>query len=275
MFDAARPGGAWLIVLGSAAVVAIFARVLSVDRGLHHWVMASGAVCWLGGNLAWALGQPVFQVVLAWACFLVLTICGERLELNRVLPPGRLTRPSFVAAAAVLVGGLVVSIASMQLGFRIAGVGMLALAGWLFRYDLARRTVRQRGLVRFIAATLLAGYGWLLVAGLLALRFGNPFAGPSYDALLHSVFVGFVFSMIFGHAPVIVPAVLGVRLDYHPRFYAHAVLLHASLLLRVAGDLLLDPELRRWGALGTAAALALFLGNTVASVRRRPRVERA
>ena len=44
---------------------------------------------------------------------------------------------------------------------------MLVLAVWLFRYDIARRTVLQSGLTRFIALCLLAGYGWLAVGGVL------------------------------------------------------------------------------------------------------------
>ena len=46
----------------------------------------------------------------------------------------------------------------------------------------------------------------------------------------------FVFAMVFGHAPIIFPAVLRVTVPYHPVFYAPLVLLQASLALRVAGD---------------------------------------
>ena len=74
----------------------------------------------------------------------------------------------------------------------------------------------------------------------------------AYDAALHAVFVGFVFSMVFGHAPVIVPAVLRVRFPYHPVLYAPLALLHASLAVRV---LVSVPV----GAWGNAAAIALFV----------------
>lgn len=74
-------------------------------------------------------------------------------------------------------------------------------------------------------------------------------AGSIYDALLHTIFLGFVFSMIFGHAPVIVPAVLGTQVPYTALFYTHLTLLHLSLVMRVMGDLLLWMPLRRWGGL--------------------------
>ena len=43
--------------------------------------------------------------------------------------------------------------------------GITALVAWLATHDVARRTVRSRGLVRFMAASMLAGYFWLAVAG--------------------------------------------------------------------------------------------------------------
>jgi hypothetical protein len=104
------------------------------------------------------------------------------------------------------------------------------------------------------------------VGGVLALAFGGD-TGPSYDALLHAFFLGFVFAMIFGHAPVIFPAVLGVSMAYLPRFYAHLVLLHLTLLLRVVGDLVGWLPGRQWGGLLNALVLLLFLANTIASVR--------
>ncbi|RME44851.1 MAG: hypothetical protein D6796_11275 [Caldilineae bacterium] len=94
------------------------------------------------------------------------------------------------------------------------------------------------------------------------------FAGPYYDAALHTVFVGFVLSMIFGHAPIIFPAVSGRAIPFSPRFYSHLALLHLSLVLRVAGDLGGSLPLRQWGGLLNVAAILLFLLNTALAVRR-------
>ena len=90
---------------------------------------------------------------------------------------------------------------------------------------------------------------------------GGVTAGPFYDALLHAVFVGFVFSMIFGHAPIIFPAVLGVPPFYRPVLYAPLALLHASLALRIVADVAGYMALRRWGGLLGAAAIVLFLAS--------------
>ena len=77
-------------------------------------------------------------------------------------------------------------------------------------------TVRGTGITRYMAVALLTGYAWLAVAGVLWLDIGQmsftdlgrAAHGTAYDAMLHAVFLGFVISMIFAHAPVIVPAVL-------------------------------------------------------------------
>jgi hypothetical protein len=133
--------------------------------------------------------------------------------------------------------------------------------------------VRKTGLTRYIAVALLAGYFWLGVAGLLGLRFGGETAGLHYDAFLHSIFVGFVFSMIFAHAPIIVPAVTGLALTFHRGFYAPLILLQASLALRVIGDLLAALALRRWGGLLNEAAILLFLAMLALTILRGRRRE--
>jgi hypothetical protein len=150
----------------------------------------------------------------------------------------------------------------------VLGAGLILLTLWLLRYDIARRTVRAQGLPRFSAACLLSGYAWLLVAGALALAAGDPGEGGfAYDAVLHAVFLGFVFSMVFGHAPIILPAVARLPVPFNRRFYLPLILLHAALAVRVCGDLSQSPDARRWGGMLGAAAILAFLGVTAAAIR--------
>jgi hypothetical protein len=102
----------------------------------------------------------------------------------------------------------------------------------------------------------------------LALYYGGVSAGFQYDAILHAVYVGFVMAMIFGHAPIIFPAVLGKAIPFHNSFYLHLALLHVSLILRVAGDLAFWVPLRQWGGFLNTIAILLFVANTLLAVRR-------
>jgi hypothetical protein len=146
----------------------------------------------------------------------------------------------------------------------------MAIALWLLRWDIAWRTIHIPGLSRFMAASLLSGYCWLFAAGLLWVFYAGDFiAGPHYDAMLHSIFLGFVFVMIFAHAPVILPSVTDVSLPFRKSFYAHLLLLHISLLLRVGGDLAELPPARMWGGVLNGLAIVLFLANNLRAVSIR------
>jgi hypothetical protein len=145
------------------------------------------------------------------------------------------------------------------IGVRVLGLGMLGYALWLGRFDIARRTVKLPGLPKFIAICLLSGYVWLGLGGVLMMIYGPWPAGPIYDAMLHTIFVGFVFAMIFGHAPIIFPAVLALPVKYTPRMYGPLVLLTISLIMRITGDLAGLYELRRWGGLLNATAILIFV----------------
>ena len=259
---------ALLMLAGSLGLAAVLIMVLREERQPGAAIMALGALAWVAGNLLWLSGFLVAQVVSWWIGFLVLTIAGERLELSRVLHLSRGRRLAFGGTIALLLLGLSSGGLFSAVGARLTGLAWLGLALWLAANDAARRTVRQGGLARFSAVCLLSGYVWLGVAGLLAIRCGAVVAGPLYDAVLHAVFVGFVFAMIFGHAPIIFPAVLGVPIPFRAAFYAHLVLLHASLALRLVGDLLALTEIRAWGGALNAASIVLFLLNTARAALR-------
>ena len=122
------------------------------------------------------------------------------------------------------------------------------------------------GQPRFMAFAMFAGYGWVAVSGLaLLLLTGVPFA---YDLTLHALLVGFVLSMVFGHALIILPAVAGVVLRYRPALYVPLALLHVSVLLRVVGNLLELAEVRIASGPLTVVALLTFAATMAAG--RRP-----
>ncbi|MFZ1595178.1 MAG: hypothetical protein WAW26_04915 [Anaerolineae bacterium] len=258
-----------LLLLASLVLTIIFVAIYRLRPDSASAVMGSGAALWVVGNLLWLLGSPLASVVPWWVGFLVVTVAGERLELSRILMlrPGIMR--SFLLIIALFVAGLALSLFNLAWGVRVAGLGLCGLGAWLLRFDIARRTIRKQGLAQFIAACLLPGYLWLMLAGGAWAVWGERFlAGPPYDAMLHMILLGFVFSMIFGHGPIILPAVLRIEMPFRPAFFAHLLLLHLSLLLRVAGDLAPQQALRAWGGMFNVIAILLFLANTIASARQ-------
>ena len=251
--------GALLMVAGSFGLVAIFGVILKQHRADYTVIMSLGAVAWFIGMLLWLLGWPIYQIVLWWSAFLVLTIVGERLELGRLVRPTRLRKVTWQISISVYLLGLIFTLFLSDLGTRIISAGMILMALWLLRFDISRRTVRKTGLVRFVAVCLLSGYVWLGIGGVIGLINGAVVAGPIYDAFLHTVFVGFVFAMIFGHAAIIFPAILSLPVNYSSKFYYPLILLHISLILRITGDLAFLQPLRLWGSLFNAIAILLFL----------------
>ena len=254
---------------GGLFLTAVFVLLYRQHPANFLATMGTGAFLWLIGNFLWLAALPINEVVPWWIGFLVLTIAGERLELSRLLRLSRCDSVKFTLACGLFCAGLAVSLLDLSAGVWLGGAGLVALSFWLLRYDIAWRNIRQQGLPRFMGASLLTGYAWLAVAGAFWMGFAGDFvAGPRYDAMLHAIFLGFAFSMIFAHAPIIFPSITGMSMPFQPAFYAHLLLLHLSLLLRVGGDLSGSEPAQQWGGLLNGAAILIFLANNVRAVRK-------
>lgn len=261
------PVGPLLITLGSVITFAVLLTLVRLLPALFTVVIALGGLAWAIGNTLWLTGRPIPVAVLWWINFLVLTIAGERLELSRMLKLSPTVQRLFGLIVALLLAGAALSVVDYAGGMRLMGVGMAAAAAWLLRNDIARRRIKAGGVARFIGISLLSGYVWLAIGGILAIVYSGVMAGPAYDAMLHSIFLGFVFAMIFAHAPIIFPAVLHVPMAFTPRFYIHLILLNFSLVLRVAGDLIPYWPARLWGGMLNVLVLLFFIANTALAVR--------
>ena len=261
--------GPLLVTAGSAVVLGVFFVVIRRQPSLFAWTMAMGSASWFAGNVQWLSGAGTYRVVFWWVGFLILTIAGERLELNRVRRPGTMPRIAFVAAVVIFASGVVLAAARPEAGVRLLGAGLVALAGWLATFDIARHTVRMSGITRFMAACMLSGYAWLFLAGVIAIVAAPSMPGTVYDALVHAITLGFAMAMIFAHAPVVFPAITGLPLPFRNVSYMPLALLHASVAVRLIGDLAEEfGRWRAWGGLLNAAAIAMFVAMTIWSIRR-------
>ncbi|MCO5315108.1 MAG: hypothetical protein M9938_02935 [Solirubrobacterales bacterium] len=265
--------GEVLFVIGGVVLVAVFVVVHRIHASWHNLVMGLGAVGWLVGAAILLAGGAITSVVPWLAVFLVLTIVGERLELSRMAKPPEYAIWVLLGILTIFLVGVILNSAGLtEVGIRIAGIGLVGQALWLARYDVARRTIRIPGPTRFMAASLIIGYFWLAVAGVAWLIGGSLTGyGFSYDAMVHAIFVGFVFSMIFAHAPVIVPAVLGVPLPFRQSFYGPLVLLHIGLVIRLLGDAAGNTVAWQIGGVINEVAILAYFGLAVSSAVRAKR----
>ena len=276
-FDAAARG---LLVAASLVFVAVNLVIVRRQRAPHTVLLLASALAWLAGNLLHALREAGAATLAWWFAFLVLTIAAERLEMTRLMRRRPSAQAAFHAIVAALLAGAAASLPWPRAGGVLFGAALVLLAFWLLAFDIARRTVRTAGLSRYMAVCLLGGYAWLGIGG--AAWGAMVLGAPARDIALHALGLGFVFSMVMGHAPVILPAIARVKLQYGWPFYIPLAGLHLSLALRL-GPGAFDSAWRSAGALLNALAMLAFaltvLGGIAAwrlrhgSARIRPSME--
>ena len=273
--------GRGLMTVAAGILCGIYLRVHRRAPSAAVDVEAMGAAALLLGDVLWLGGRGMEDVVPLWLLFPVLTIVGERLELARIA----FLDETVETVVEVLSGSAVLGACLLLLGqgaHLVVGPAVLGLAVVMAYYDVARRTIRASGGVRFMAASMLAGYVWLALAGAVWSLWGlGGLGGSAYEIVIHAITVGFAFSMILAHAPVIIPAIVHRALPYHRLMWLPYGLLHAGMAVRVAG--LLAGTTGIWqigGAVGVAAIgafMVLTLGRVLTSggIRKATRATEA
>jgi hypothetical protein len=255
--------GYLLVTLGSMGFLVLCGYFIYRYQELYYYVFFAGAFCLLMGN-GILYGKHDYPAAAPWWMgFLLFTIVAERLELSRFLSLTSLKKGLLVCFLATVLAGL---IWPAETGAVIFAAAMALTALWLLKYDMARHSIRISGQHRYSGLLLITGYLWLLVtAALMVVKDKFVFG---YDAVLHSFFIGFVFSMIFSHAPIILPAVarLPVKI-YRPVLYVWFGLMQLSLIMRMAGDAGGNIYWRKMGGLLNGCAMLLFFVSIAVIVR--------
>lgn len=230
---------------------------------------AAGVIGAVSATLLWGFGDGGFAAAMPPAVvFVVATIIGERLELARIPVTAGNPEPLITGLVLALAAAGILFVAAPEVGHPLMGLLLVAVAVVTARVDVARRLVHAQGLPRFSAVCMLAGYLWLGLAGLLWVAFPRTTTGFLYDAAVHAVFLGFVISMIFAHAPIILTAVIRRPLPYHPVMYVPVALLHGGLALRLLGDAReAVPLWQAGGVINVLAVLTFLLTGVTLSVR--------
>ena len=149
----------------------------------------------------------------------------------------------------------------------VCGLALACVSIWLLRNDLIAINLKKHSVSLFIGITLLCGYIALLLTGIFFfLRSDQWF---TYDAMVHCFFLGFAFSMIFAHGPMILPGILGINATpFSKVLYLWMILLQTSWMMRIFGDVLSSLEIRKLsGLLSVVAILGYFI--TMAILTKR------
>jgi hypothetical protein len=81
----------------------------------------------------------------------------------------------------------------------------------------------------------------------------------NYDAMLHAFFLGFTFSMIFAHAPIIFPGVAGLNIrPFHDSLLIWGVFLQITIALRILGGIMMATQLRTISGMLSAIVILFF-----------------
>lgn len=255
------------LIFGGAGLTGIYYLVYVKHKGIHLLIMMAGAMCYLIGSAVLYNTSFYPSVVMWWIAFLFLTITGERLELSRFT----LLKNS-AAKQSVLIVLISLFLISIFLPFHsaagstLSAVSMIGSAAWLFKYDMARHSLKRPGQSFYSGLLLITGYVWLMFTGMF-FAFGAYF-GSFYDASLHAFFLGFVFMMIFAHAPVILPAVLKLKISpFGKSLYIWYALLNLTLIFRVIA---VFPEIapyKMWAGMFNGIAIIGFFVNMIVLAR--------
>lgn len=251
----------------SGAGLAITLRQPAVFTG----ALMFSSLAWFVGNVLWAFGYSVSEVSGWWLTFVVLTIAAERLSLSRLLSPKRGSLAVFLFALGLLLVGAQNGINSGS-GAILFGGALILTTGWLLRHDIASYGIRQQSQVRYMAWCMLAGYGWVGVAG-LSLIFKGSGSGSNYELAMHATLIGFVISVLFGHALIILPAIIGMHAPYRPCLYIPLIMLSMSVALRIGASLASWEPGRLASGPMTVAAIACFAGMVAFAVRPAGTIE--
>ena len=254
-----------LLITASAGLCFVFLYYLVKQKHFIYLLMFAGSVCWLSGNIV-LMSQRFYPAAFPWwAAFVLFIISAERLELMNFLPVS--TKQKIILSILLFLFPLGIILSFHGYGNILCGVSFIGIAVWLLRFDLIGITLKKSGLPKYVAVALTGGYVALLLTGLLLIAFLSKTMG--YDAVIHTFFIGFVFSMIFAHGPIILPGVLGiVAKPFHRILYFWLFLLHASWLLRCIAEAGLYFEWRRiTGWITVVAIVGYFISMAILTAR--------
>jgi hypothetical protein len=224
---------------------------------VYQYVMTMGTVFWMAGNFMLIYSGFVPAAVPWWIGFILFTIVGERLELSKFLPTPKAAKNGLLLLLLLFFIGIWIPFHSY--GNWLMGTSAIMISFWLLHFDMAKIASKKADQFKYIGIGLRVGYVWLTLHGII-LCFFEPHP-LYYDLYIHTFFLGFTFSMIWSHAPIILPMVLNIRQSpYHPILWAGWAVFQLTLLGRVIVSLIGLAEWRTiFGMLNGWTIIVMFV----------------
>ena len=251
-------------------------KAIQVFHNKEKPLVESVAYLTLSLALNYPGGLPASPTVsLAALSFPVAAIAVERLELSL-----QFQRKGSRAILWGLILWCILWISSVWTAFpplNLMGFLTLLLFVGITCFDTALRRSPQLltgGLHSFLRVALYVAYGWLLLSSLAMILWNRLEGAIAKDLVFHLIGLGFIFSMILAHAPIILASTLGKLPPLKPAWVPF-VLFQAMTVLRAVGDLSVSHSVSFWtwtGWISGVGHLFAFLGYVAVSFTslRRP-----
>lgn len=224
-------------------------------RGKFSSFLFVYSACMLfAGVVFYVFGFPASFYVFCWAAFVVCFVCGERMDMLQIRNP----RKDAYFAVFASIPFSIMAVINVQKEFMSAFFAALLFA--VMPQDLGLKMYRKPGFSKFFSVGLMTSYFWLGVSAFLWV------VDSAWDSMLHVVFLGFVGSMIFTHAPIAIPAIMRMRHFYSWHLYIPFTILQASIAIRLvsAGFIRIDTwVLSGWMALVAVVAYVVIAASNV------------
>lgn len=241
--------GLWLV---AGAILVLVMEEVSAS-GTHHWAYHStqliGLLCWLTANARYQFSGFYPTAAPFWQAFVLLMILATRLKkIDRISD----------WTVMLLIWSYVISICMPfhSVASTFSALLLIVLAFIVLRLELRHSDDRHY--------RLMIAYGWLVATAIGTLLSDQILY--SYDFVLHSFFLGFLFNMIFLNASKAIVSKLGVN-DIPLAEGLWMVVMTAGLLIRIVpGDVLGIEIARVVGGIISILAILGFLGSVIRSV---------
>jgi len=266
-------GAALLVTAGSLVAATYLVGGTGRRRTTADTLGAIGALAWVTAAALWLLGAGPIRITPLLAVFLVLTLVRMQVvrdqRAGRDLVVGGTVRP----AAILLALGAVAALSSRPGGLLLTGGGLVVLATGLAPTARRRLAEARPGPARFEATCVALATGWLAVSGLLWIAAGTGVSGAFlHDAVVHSLFLGAVFTHVMGLTPTLLRGLLDAPTVSTGTTYLPVALLQVSVLMRIGADLAGSASGREIALHLNVAALLLFLFLTGVGLGRARRI---